>query len=99
MNQLAHLVHLRLDDMPLAHRLALAAGAGVWLTAEEERVSTAHELVALAVPALVRLRIPALLADAASEPAVGFTELACESAGALRCSTERSCRTAAITGT
>ena len=55
MNQLAHLTHLALDDLPLAHRLALAAGAGVWLTGEDERISTAHELVALAVPALVRL--------------------------------------------
>jgi hypothetical protein len=84
MNQLAHLTHLGLDDLPLAHRLAVAAGAGVWLTAEEERISTAHELVALAVPALVRVRTPALLADAAPEPAAGFAELACESAGALR---------------
>ena len=31
-----------------SHRLALAAGADVWLTAEEERISGAHELVALA---------------------------------------------------
>jgi hypothetical protein len=43
-----------------SHRLALAAGADVWLTAEEERISGAHELVVLAVPALVRLRTPAI---------------------------------------
>ena len=67
-----------------SHRLALAAGADVWLTAEEERISGAHELVVLAVPALVRLRTPALLADAAPEPAAGCSELALESAGALR---------------
>jgi hypothetical protein len=84
MNQLAHLAHLALDDLPVAHRLALAAGAGVWLTAEEERSSIAHELVALAASALVRLRTPALLADAAPEPAVGYSELALESAGVLR---------------
>ena len=84
MNQLAHLTHLSLDDLPLAHRLALAAGAGVWLTGEDERSSTAEELVALAVPALVRLRTSALLADAAPEPVAGESELALESAGALR---------------
>ena len=84
MNQLAHLTHLALDDLPLAHRLALAAGAGVWLTGEDERISTAHELVALAVPALVRLRTTALLADADPEPVAGESELALESAGALR---------------
>jgi hypothetical protein len=82
MNQLAHLTHF--DDLPLGHRLALAAGAGVWLTGEDERISTAQERVALAVPALVRLRTSALLADAAPEPVAGESELALESAGALR---------------
>ena len=57
---------------------------GVWLTGEDERINTAHELVALAVPALVRLRTSALLADAAPEPVAGESELALESAGALR---------------
>lgn len=75
---------MSLDDLPLAHRRALAAGAGVWLTGEDERSSTAQELVALAVPALVRLRTSALLADAAPEPVAGESELALESAGALR---------------
>jgi hypothetical protein len=42
------------------------------------------QLVALAVPALVRLRTPVLLADAANERAAGSSELALESAGALR---------------
>lgn len=94
-----HLTHLALDDLPLAHRLALGAGAGVWLTGEDECTSTAHELVALAVPALVRLRTSALLADSAPEPAPGYSELALESAGALRLLDRRSPRTAATTAT
>jgi hypothetical protein len=84
MKQLAHLAHLGLDQVLRGHRLALAAGAGVWLTAEEERVSASDELVALGVPTLVRLRTLALLADAAVEPVAGLGELALEAAGALR---------------
>ena len=84
MDQLAHLAHLALDDLLVTHGLALGVGAGVWLTAEEERASAVHELVALAVPALVYLRTPALLADAAVEPTARFGGLALESAGALR---------------
>jgi len=64
MHHFARLARLKLTDLPSHHRLALAAGAGAVLSAEDERLSAADELVALALPPLVRLRAVALLADA-----------------------------------
>jgi hypothetical protein len=85
MHHFARLSHLELTDLPSHHRLALAAGAGAVLSPEDERLSAADELVALALPPLVRLRAVALLADARQvlndELAA---ELAREAAGALR---------------
>jgi hypothetical protein len=64
MHHFARLARLKLTDLPSHHRLALAAGAGAVLSADDERLSAADELVALALPPLVRLRAVALLADA-----------------------------------
>jgi hypothetical protein len=82
-----------------SHRLALAAGADVWLTAEEERIGGAHELVVLAVPALVRLRTPALLADAAPSRRPAVASWRSSRPARCACSTGRSPRTAATTAT
>jgi hypothetical protein len=64
MHHFARLARLKLTDLPPHHRLALAAGAGAVLSADDERLSAADELVAVALPPLVRLRAVALLADA-----------------------------------
>jgi hypothetical protein len=63
----------------------MAAGAGVVLTPEDERLSGPDELVALALPPLVRLRAVALPADSGpSRRAAVDGALAREAAGVLR---------------
>ena len=64
MHHFARLARLKLTALPSHYRLALAAGAGAVLSPEDERLSAADELVALALPPLVHLRAVALLADA-----------------------------------
>lgn len=85
MDHRAQLAHLSLTDLPSHHRLAVAAGVGAVITAEDERLSDADELVALALPPLVRLRAIALLADVCDAPCdLLATDMAHVAASTLR---------------
>jgi hypothetical protein len=67
------------------YRQALAAGCGHVIGLEHERLAAPDELVALALPGLVRLGAFALLMDGASAPSPECAgALACEAAGVLR---------------
>src|SRR4051794_22954742 len=92
MHHFARLARLKLTDLPSHHRLALAAGAGAVLSAEDERLSAADELVALALPLLVRLRAVALLADATQALNDELAAELARAAAAVLGSIESSCR-------
>jgi hypothetical protein len=85
MNPLHHLSTVELEQWPELYRSAVAAGSGHMLDADAERVAAPDELVAVTLPALVRLGAFALLADGASDPPCECaTALGRESAGVLR---------------
>jgi hypothetical protein len=72
-----HLSTVEFDHWPELYRRAVAAGCACVIDADDERVAAPDELVALALPGLVRLGAFALLAD-------GTQDLAPECAQALR---------------
>src|SRR4051794_6635574 len=68
MNPLRHLTSIPIDEWPQLYQRALAAGSGLTIDPELERVSAAGELVALTLPELVRLAALALIADGPDWP-------------------------------
>jgi hypothetical protein len=66
MHPLQRLSTIPAGDWPAIHRRALVQGRCEVLDPEDERLAAADELVALAVPALVRLIPVALIADGGS---------------------------------
>jgi hypothetical protein len=84
-SQLHHLSTVSCEKWRALYRQAFAAGCGDVIGLEHERLAAPDELVALALPGLVRLGGFALLVDAASEPAPECARaLAREAAGVLR---------------
>jgi len=82
---LHHLSTVSHEKWRAQYRQALAAGCGRVIGLEHERLAAPDELVALALPGLVRLGAFALLVDAASEPSPECARaLAREAAGVLR---------------
>jgi hypothetical protein len=80
-----HLSTVEFDQWRVLYRRALAAGCARVIDIDDERVAAPDELVALAVPGLVRLGGFALLADAIQDAAPDCAHaLGCEAAGALR---------------
>ena len=85
MSPLHHLSTVRPEKWRALYRQALAAGCGHVLGLEHERLAAPDELVALALPGLVRLGGFALLVDGTSDPSSECARaLAREAAGVLR---------------
>jgi hypothetical protein len=68
MNPLQSLSTIPVADWPALHRRAMACGCGRAVHPDAERLAAADELVALAVPELVRLGVLALVADGGPRP-------------------------------
>jgi hypothetical protein len=68
MSRLTHLNSIPIDEWPQLYQRAIAAGSGLTIDPELERVSAADELVALTLPELVRLAALALIADGPTGP-------------------------------
>jgi hypothetical protein len=68
MSSLQHLSTIHAAHWPVLHRRAVAAGCGRALPPDAERMAAADELVAVALPELVRLGVLALVADGESAP-------------------------------
>lgn len=68
MNSLQHLSTIDASHWPTLRRRAMAAGCGRVLDPDAERLAAADELVAVAVPELVRLGVFALIADGPRNP-------------------------------
>src|SRR5436190_2250060 len=68
MNPLRHLKSTPVDEWPQLYQRALAAGSGLTIDPEIERVSAADELVALTLPEPVRLGALAVIADGSEWP-------------------------------
>src|SRR4051794_2913006 len=68
MNALRHLKRIPVDECPQLYQRALAAGSGLTIDPELERVSATDELVALTLPELVRLGALAVIADGPDWP-------------------------------
>jgi hypothetical protein len=82
---LHHLSTVSPEKWRAQYRQALAAGCGRVVGLEHERLAAPDELVALALPGLVRLGAFALLVDGASAPSPECARaLAREAAGVLR---------------
>ena len=85
MRPLHNLPIISADEWRALYRQALAAGCGHAIGLEHERLAAPDELVALALPGLVRLGAFALLVDGASDPSRACAgALAREAAGVLR---------------
>lgn len=85
MSPLHHLSTVSPEKWRARYREALAAGCGHVIGLEHERLAAPDELVALALPGLVRLGAFALLVDGASNPPPEWAgALAREAAGVLR---------------
>ena len=85
MSPLHHLSTVSPEKWRAQYRQALAAGCGHVIGLEHERLAAPDELVALALPGLVRLGAFALLVDGASAPSPECAgALAREAAGVLR---------------
>jgi hypothetical protein len=68
MNPLERLSSIPAADWPGLHRRAVAVGCGCVLHPDAERLAAADELVAVALPELVRLGVLALVAEGQETP-------------------------------
>jgi hypothetical protein len=85
MNPLQALSTIPAADWPALHRRAIACGCGQAAHPDAERLAAADELVAVAVPELVRLGVLALVADGGPRPPRECASaLSCAAATVLR---------------
>src|SRR3954447_23856832 len=82
-NSLAPLGRIDIASWPRLHRCALAAGCGVALDADEERVAAADELVALALRELVRLGVLTVVIAGPEDPEPEFLAAARDGAAVV----------------